>query len=483
MFRATAILSGSSMVSIIMSLITAKVMALYLQPVGYGYYGLLQNFVAIATLAAGVGMASGLVFAGAAAVTENNLRVIAALRRASWMIYWITAALAVLLCAIFRSRLSQWTLGSGSDGTIILLMSVPLLLQVAKNIHMGTLNAYHQVGALAKCALFGSVLVPCASIPLIVVYGARGIVPAIFADGLINCIIYRFFLRKAIGPNPIKPARTEIVHAARTLLKFGGPYTASMLVGTGTQLALPMIALHMLGAESVGYYRAATAISVGYLGFLVTAMGQDYFPRVSAAAGKPSVIVHLINEQHRLVMLIAVPVILGALAVVPFLVPLIYSREFIPSVKILEWQMIGDLFRFAGWTMSCAILAHSGAVKYLLTETISGVASVTCLWIWVRWCGLSGLGIGFLAAYMIYYFAVWLIARGEFPLKWTSYNKKAMLAGVGAAVLIRILPATPVAGLRTPVALALALAFGIPNLRVIVRELSGSHKDAVSAAR
>ena len=48
-FRATAILSSSSIISIFLSLITAKVLALYLQPEGYGYYGLLQSFVAVSS--------------------------------------------------------------------------------------------------------------------------------------------------------------------------------------------------------------------------------------------------------------------------------------------------------------------------------------------------------------------------------------------------------------------------------------------------
>ena len=72
-FRATALLSSSSIVSILVSLASAKVMALCIQPEGYGYYGLLQSFVAVASLLAGMGMATGLVRIGAGAVTRNEV--------------------------------------------------------------------------------------------------------------------------------------------------------------------------------------------------------------------------------------------------------------------------------------------------------------------------------------------------------------------------------------------------------------------------
>ena len=58
-------------------------------------------------------------------------------------------------------------------------------------------------------------------------------------------------------------------------------------------------------------------------------------------------------------MLLAVPMILGTLAVVPYLVPLVYTLKFRPTVEILEWQLIGDIFKFASWTMSFAILART----------------------------------------------------------------------------------------------------------------------------
>jgi PST family polysaccharide transporter len=482
-FRATALLSSSSIISILVSLASAKVMALCIQPEGYGYYGLLQSFVAVASLLSGMGMATGLVRLGAGAVTRNETAAIACLRRASWWIFSAMGVLTLVVLWIFRARMSQIVLGVPDYGNTIMLMGLALLFTVAGNVQVGTLNAYHKVGALAEYGVANTLLSAGISIGAVIVWRVQGIGVAVLGGAIVSWVVSSYLLRREVGAAPEGGSVRETLDAAWSLIRFGGPYTASMLVGSGVQLVLPIVVLHLLNTTSVGYYRAAAAISVGYLGFLVTAMGQDYFPRVSAAADQPAQLVRLINEQHRLVMLVAVPMILGTLALVPYMVPLIYSLKFGATVSILEWQLIGDLFKFASWTMSFAILARSTPLTYFLVESFGGVVTLGSTWLSVKWFGLPGLGIGFLVTYVIYYCVVAVVIRREVGLRWTNANKWMMAAGVTAALVIRILPATRFASARTAVALGLALAAGIPSLIVLWREFLNTSDKPLMAGR
>jgi O-antigen/teichoic acid export membrane protein len=166
--------------------------------------------------------------------------------------------------------------------------------------------------------------------------------------------------------------------------------------------------------------------------------------------------------------------ILGMLALLPVFIPIVYSSKFKPTVDILEWQLIGDLFKFSSWTMSYAILARCKSSVYFLTESIAGVSTVVATWLAVRWLGLPGLGVGFLASYIVYYLAVWITIRREVPLVWTTRNKQMMLGALAAAFIVRLLPSTRFANYRTPVALAFAFMVGIPSLIVIWREFMNS---------
>lgn len=470
-FRATAILSGSSIISILVGIASAKVLALFLQPVGYGYYGLLQSFLGVATLFAGLGMSTGLVRLGARAATQNDQAALASLDNGAWLLFLGLGSLSLALLSLFRVTLSRWALGSPDHGWTIVLMGFALLFMIAANIQVGTLNAHHRVGALAKYGVVNALGNALLMIGAVVIWRAQGIVPAVIAGAAVSWGVSRYFLHCEVQAPRVQPTRREALHSAWALMHFGGPYTASVLVGAGVQLALPMVVVHLLNPESVGYYKAAAAISVGYLGFLVAAMGQDYYPRVSAVSNQPGALVKLINEQHRLVMLIGVPIILGMLALVPVLIPIVYSHKFTPAVDILEWQLIGDLFKFSSWTMSFAILARCRSSIYFLTESIGGAATLFATWLAVRWMGIAGLGVSFLASYIIYYLAVWVIIRREIPLVWTASNKRMMLGAVAAALTIRLLPLTRFAGLRTPVALAFAVIAAVPSLFIVWREV------------
>jgi PST family polysaccharide transporter len=349
-------------------------------------------------------------------------------------------------------------------------MGVAVLFAIAGNIQMGTLNAYHRVGALAKYGVVNTLGGALITIGAVVIWHSGGVVPAVMAGAIVTWAASRYFLHREVRHEKVRQSRQETFHSAWELLRFGGPFTASVLVGAGVQLALPMVVVHLLNPESVGYYKAAAAISVGYLGFLVTAMGLDYYPRASAVSDQPKVLVKLINDQHRLVMLIAVPIILGMLALVPIIVPIVYSAKFSPAVGILEWQLIGDLFKFSSSTIGFAILARSSTSVYFLTESIGGMATLLTTWLFVRWFGLPGLGMSFLATYVIYYVFASVIIRREIPLTWTASNKKMMIGGVAAALIVRILPYTRFSNFRTPIALALASIVGIPSLFVLWRE-------------
>lgn len=457
-FRATAILSGSSVVTILVGLVSAKVMALFLLPTGYGYYGLLQSVVAVAALLTGMGLATGLVRQGASAASRKDEEAIADLRNGAWTLFWSVGIFSMAALVLFRDPLSR--LCGVNPSNAMPVIGIAILFTVATNIQIGTLNAYHRVGVLGTYAIVNSVVCAGVAIAAVLIWRTHGVIIAVLGGAIASWAISRVLLRRHchISGSVSRFFRRETLTAAWSLAQFGGPFTVSTMVGTGVQLALPILVFHLLSTESVGFYKASAAVAVGYLGFLVTAMGQDYFPRLSAVKDNPAALVELINEQHRLVMLLAMPIILGTLALVPYLIPLVYSRKFYPAVAILEWLLIGDIFKFSSWTMSYAILARCKTSIYFMTELIGGITMLVTTWVGVRLFGLPGLGIASVMMFVIYYGLTWIVIRREVPLVWTAANKKMLGAAVLAAAIVRVLPGTRFSAFRTPIALALACA-------------------------
>lgn len=472
--KATAVLSSASFISVLMGLILAKVSATLLGPQGVGLMGLLQSLAGLAALVAGMGVGAGLVRAGAKALAQEDEGQMSALGGGAWLLWWTLGGLAALLLVLLRAPLSRLMLGGEEHSGAVVLMAPTLLLMLATLVQTSILNAHRRIGDLARVAVKSSVAGGLLTVFFIWRWRAGGIAPAILAASVAGWAVSYYYLRRLrrAGETPrAVVARRDVFGAARELLRFGAPYTASMVVGGGVQLILPALVLHRLGHDGVGFYRAATTISVTYLGFLINAMAQDYYPRISAASDDEAGLTRLINDQLRLVLLISGPIIVGMLALVPYIVPLVYSAQFAPTSDLLEWQLIGDIFKFAAWTMSFVILARSGSKTFFLTELFGGSCLLLMSWFGMRWFGLSGLGVAFILTCAFYLVLCWRLTRGSLGLRWTTENKLLFLTFVLAAMFIRAMPHVGLHTFRTPVALTLAAVLGLCSLYIIWREI------------
>ncbi len=453
--RSTAVLGGATGVQILAALAAAKVWALLLGPGGYGLLALWQAMVRILAMAAAMGLGVGLVRLGANAISRGDVPRMDHLRRAAWVISWVAGGLVLSAIVWLRVSLARWALDRPAMASEMVWVGVAVLLTVLYGTQTGLLNAYHRVGALARITAIGSVSGAAAGICIIAVWREAGIPAAIVAAAAANCATAQFFVRRLERP-AVPAAPGKVLAASGELLRFGGLYAAAMLLGTGVQLALPFLVLHLEGLPAVGFYRAAAAMAVTYLTVLLTALGQDYFPRLSAVSHDGAEMVRLINEQHRMLLLLALPVILAALALAPIAVPLLYSSRFLPAVVLLEWILLGDVLKVASWTMSFAILARCSGWMYLLTEAVGGAALVAAAFAGMRWWGLVGAGIAFPITYAVYYVVVRVCLRRSLPLTFSRQNTWLLLGGILAVGAIRLLGSSGWAGARTPVALALA---------------------------
>ena len=173
-----------------------------------------------------------------------------------------------------------------------------------------------------------------------------------------------------------------------------------------------------LGTEALGHFQAAWMISMTYIGFVLQAMGTDYYPRLTAVIRDHVTANRLVNEQSEVALLLAGPVFVIMLGLAPWIIELLYSDQFAEAVSVLRWQVLGDILKVASWPMGFIILAAGDGRTFMLTESLSIAVFVGLTWIGLPLIGIDAVGIAFVGMYALLLPLVFVLARHRTGFAW-----------------------------------------------------------------
>jgi PST family polysaccharide transporter len=175
-----------------------------------------------------------------------------------------------------------------------------------------------------------------------------------------------------------------------------------------------------------------------YLGFVLGAMGTDYYPRLAAAIHDPATAGRLVNEQTEVALLLCAPVLLAMLGLAPWVIHLLYTAEFAPSVDILRWQLLGDVLKVMSWPLGFILVAAGAGKTYVLTETLVVAVFVLGTFIGLPLIGVTATGVAFLAMYAAYLPLVRWIGGRRIGLQWSQAVKTQATAIIMLALAVDI---------------------------------------------
>lgn len=417
--RSSTIMGGASVLNVVIGLVRMKLVAVLLGPAGVGLIGLLQNLMQAASDIAAMGLGTVGVRQIAEANGDGRADDVVLARRA---LLWGTVVLALLGGAaiwFLRAPIAKWSLGDSGKSDLVGWLALGVAFTVAAGSQGALLNGLRRIGDLARLQVATGFLGTVLGVGAILLWGEAGLVAYVLSAPIATFVLgHVFVMRAGIVHAPPTPWRI-IVAQWRVMIPLGSAYVLSGLVTTGGFLVVRSLVQRDLGPVALGHFQAAWAIGMTHLGFVLGAMGTDYYPRLCAALHDPAAATRLVNEQTEVALLLAAPAVLGVLAVSPWLVPLLYTEAFTPTIAILHWQLLGDLLKVMSWPLGFVILAAGAGRTFLVSETISLGVFVAAVGIGLPSIGVLATGVGFLVMYLVYLPVVWWLARRRIGFAWS----------------------------------------------------------------
>ncbi|MBK8089877.1 MAG: O-antigen translocase [Chitinophagaceae bacterium] len=408
--KATGIFGGVQFVNIILSIIRSKFVAVLL---GTGGVGLMGLFTATTNMIAsisnlGIGFSAVRTISESSALKDETLlsRTIITLKR--WVNF--TGMAGAFITLALSQKLSEWTFGSEKYTWAFIWLSVTLLLQALTSGQLALLQGLRKLKQLAKANVLGSFLGLCLSLPLYYFFKIEGIVPAIIITACINLILSWYFSR-AIIVEKTEISLKQSFKDGIDMAKLGSVVMITGFASAGVMYLIRMYVGRTGGLEQVGLYAAAWAILSGYVDMVFTAMGTDYFPRLSEVNSDNQKIKKLVNEQAEMAVLILGPILLLMFSSLPILVKILLTNSFLPVIGLIQWALIGILFKAGSWSVAFILLAKGDRKLYFISEMISNVITLGSSILLYHFFKLNGLGIAFLVSYVLYLTLVFFIAK------------------------------------------------------------------------
>lgn len=428
--RSTALIGGSTLVNVGIGVVRAKLVALWLGPAGVGLMG---AYGAVADLSRSIAEL-GINSSGVRQIADGTASGDAArVARTATVLRRVALALALFGAvglAVLARPVSVLTFGDASHATAMALLAIAVACRLIADAQGALIQGLRRIADLARAGIIAAAAGTLLGLPLIFIWRERGVVPALIALAAASLAASWWYSRKA-NVSSIRLAPGDLRHETAALLRLGLAFLASAMLVSGAAYAARVLVLRSLGLESTGYYQAAWTLGGLYVGFVLQAMGADFYPRLVGVASDHPECNRIVNEQACASLLMAGPGVLATVALGPVLLTLLYSPAFDAAAATLRWLCLGMALRVITWPMGYIIVAKGNQRLFMATELAWAAFNVACTSLGIGRFGLEGAGIGFFASYVLHGVMVYAVVRRLSGFRWAAANLR-----LGAATLL-----------------------------------------------
>lgn len=384
--RSSALLGGAQVISLGTGFLRAKLIAVLIGPAGVGLVGVLTSFIANLGSVAGWGLGTTAVRTISAADEADRPAKIAAVRKLGNALTWLGLLAGLLLFW----PVGQLTFNSSEYALEFLLVGLAVPCGVATSVWSALLQSNGQVKSLARVQVISALSGLVLGLPFIWLFGVTGIAASILIAAIVPAVATWKAARNHC-PSSSAEANSDDI---RTLLQLGSAIMAATVFSQLSAYIVRIMLIRSHGLESAGYYHAAFVIAGSLPGFVFTAMGTDFFPRVAAVKTEAEA-QDLCEKQIQAGLLLALPLIAALLTLGQLCIYLLYTRSFEPAVPLLSWMIWGVFFRLLSWPMGFWLIARGSSRAVVIVTAATNTSAVLFPVVLLLLYGVTGAAIGF----------------------------------------------------------------------------------------
>lgn len=430
--KALGVFGSVQSVGILCSIVRAKLIAIAIGSVGVGLFGIFNSVIELMSTATQLNMRQSAVRDIASASEAGRRRLASSVR------WWarILGIFGALVMVALSPALSIISFDNVDWWWAFALLSVVMFCSSITGGEQTILQGTGQLKRLAHAVMWGSVSGTALSAPMYFMWGQSSIIPSLIvfaiasmAASLINC-------RYTGVPMPARQKMAE----GKGFLRLGTYLTISSLVAIGASYILKSYLTQRDGLGITGLYQAGYTLMVSYVGIVFTAIGMEFYPRLSTVAMRIRMASRVVSHEVALLMCILSPLVVIFTMADELMVRLLYTTDFLLITPMILFGIGGAMFRAIAYCYAFVIVARADGKCYIIVEISSAVIGLGLNIIFYNLWGLAGLGLSYTLWYAIYASIVVAVCHLRYGLR---ASRKCIIIALAAitvaagAVLLR----------------------------------------------
>jgi O-antigen/teichoic acid export membrane protein len=391
-FKSTFLFGFVQVFKVIIGIVSNKVAAIFLGAEGMGIMGIFSSTISLVQTGAGLGVSQSAVRDISQA---NQLKDVAKFSKTigiTHKVIYFTSLFGCIITILLSPWLSEWTMGNRNYTFAYILLSLVVGFQILSEGQLAILKGMRQLQSLAKASMIGSVVGLITGVPLFYFYGKNGIVASLIITSL-SALIFSSYYVTRIKYDRLKISPKEVFQEASPMVRMGIALMFITFLWTIVALIISTYIRHKGGFAEVGFYQAGTTILSRYFGVVITALSTDYYPRIAAVNTDNKLLQEELNKQSAVSLVLACPLIVVFLFLLPYLVPLLYSSEFFPTIDFVKYAIFGTLITMVSNQVDMILVAKFQIRIFTVLAVGIRIFQVITTIVLYNYFGLIGLGI------------------------------------------------------------------------------------------
>lgn len=386
-------------IGLIVSVIRNKITAVILGPDGIGLLGLLQNWLNLVARMSALGLCtvgtqqiSKAIYEGNYIRSYNLIFVVFAVP--------LTVSTIMSFVILFEPK-AVIGIQLNHDLAQVVMLCIGLVLTVLYMSMESVARAHKITDKFVITNLLGSITAIFCAVAIMIYFKQYGVYALLLLSPLFSLLLLKY---EIVGLFKLGfKFKKEVISLVKPMLILGLPVVCSVPFAIGGQYMSKILIFDSYGSDNLGYFQAACTLSYASIGFLVSAMNLNFYPKLAEAISKDITSSSaIISKQIQFGLIISLPVVLALMVFGDFFISKLYSSEFITAIGVFKLQIIGDYLRLIYMPIFFVSLATARTKNYLVIEIASGLVYVGTVFAVTKFLNFEFLGFALIIQSLLY---------------------------------------------------------------------------------